>query len=329
MEANNIADAAVIVAADNGNAIVAADNRNADGNVNVVKNAEDAAAVDNFLAQNLPPANPLPLPQVQPPPQQALGQVQPPLAQLPPVQPSQVQPPPPQAGVGGKGQGAIQQQQHHRAFAQGFGAVQQQPYGAFAQGYGAANHPVLGAGPFQGPRAHQFLGAPAAGFPPPNAAQGFGAGPAAHGAPQGFGTGLAALGALDIARLRDLAAVFQPQAPMVAPLAMRPGSSFTASEIWRTMANNIPTCLPLGTTDYALTADGQVALVRRPAKDESFLAESMKESRSRWARLEAEFRGNVNEPHFFTILDGMQGMELALGTPLTDAARDALVSSWR
>jgi hypothetical protein len=129
MEANNIADAAAIVAADNGNAIVAADNGNADGNVNVVKNADYAAAVDNFLAQNVPLANPLPLPQVQPPPQQALGQVQPPPAQLPPVQPSQVQPPPPQAGVGGQGQGALQQQQHHRAFAQGFGAVQQQRMG--------------------------------------------------------------------------------------------------------------------------------------------------------------------------------------------------------
>jgi hypothetical protein len=34
-------------------------------------------------------------------------------------------------------------------------------------------------------------------------------------------------------------------------------------------------------------------------------------------------------PHFFTIRDGMQGMELALRTPLIDAARDALVSSWR
>jgi hypothetical protein len=32
---------------------------------------------------------------------------------------------------------------------------------------------------------------------------------------------------------------------------------------------------------------------------------------------------------FLTIRDGMQGMELALRTPLTDAARDALVSSWR
>jgi hypothetical protein len=95
------------------------------------------------------------------------------------------------------------------------------------------------------------------------------------------------------------------------------------------MASNVPTCLPPGTTDYALTANGQVALVRRPAKDEAFLAESTEESRNRWARLEAEFRGNVNEPHFFTIRDGMQGMELALRTPLTDAARDALVSSWR
>jgi hypothetical protein len=46
-------------------------------------------------------------------------------------------------------------------------------------------------------------------------------------------------------------------------------------------------------------------------------------------RLEAEFRGNANEPHFLTFRDGMQGMELALRTPLTDAARDALVSSWR
>jgi hypothetical protein len=34
-------------------------------------------------------------------------------------------------------------------------------------------------------------------------------------------------------------------------------------------------------------------------------------------------------PHFFTIRDGMQGMELALRTPLTEAARNALVSSWR
>jgi hypothetical protein len=34
-------------------------------------------------------------------------------------------------------------------------------------------------------------------------------------------------------------------------------------------------------------------------------------------------------PLFFTICDGMQGMELAPRTPLTDAARNALVSSWR
>jgi hypothetical protein len=95
------------------------------------------------------------------------------------------------------------------------------------------------------------------------------------------------------------------------------------------MAANIPTCLLPGTTDYALTANGQVALLRKPAKDEAFLAESIEESRSRWARLEAEFCRNVNEPHFFTIRDGMQGMELALRTPLTNAARDALVSSWR
>jgi hypothetical protein len=114
-----------------------------------------------------------------------------------------------------------------------------------------------------------------------------------------------------------------------AAVDMRPGSSFEASEIWRTMANNVPTCLPPGTTDYALTANGQVALVRKPAKDELFLAESVEESRSRWMRLEAEFRGNTNEPHFLTFRDGMQGMELALRTPLTDAARDALVSSWR
>jgi hypothetical protein len=46
-------------------------------------------------------------------------------------------------------------------------------------------------------------------------------------------------------------------------------------------------------------------------------------------RLEAEFRGKANEPHFLTIRNGMQGMELALRTPLMDAARDALVSSWR
>jgi hypothetical protein len=110
---------------------------------------------------------------------------------------------------------------------------------------------------------------------------------------------------------------------------MRPGSSFEASEIWRTMANNVPTCLPPGTTDYAFTANGQVVLVRKPAKDEPFLAESVEESRSRWMRLEAEFRGKANEPNFWTIRDGMQGMELALRTPLTDTARDALVSSWR
>jgi hypothetical protein len=198
-------------------------------------------------------------------------------------------------------------------------------HGAFAQGYSAANQPLpggqaLGAGPFQAPRVHQFLGAPATGYPPPNAG---------HGALQGFGAGLAALGALNIARLRDLAAVFQPQAPMAAPPAMRPGLSFEASEIWRAMANNVPTCLPLGKTDYALTANGQVALVRRLGKDEAFLAESLEESRSRWARLEAEFCGNVKEPNFLMIRDGMQGMELALRTPLTDAARDALVSSWR
>jgi hypothetical protein len=242
MEADDIADAAAIANA-NGNG-----NGNADGG-DVVENVEDAAAVDNFLAQNVPPANPPlpPPPQVQAPPPQPLGQAQPPPAQLPPGQP-----PPPQvpAGVGGQGQGI-----HGRAFAQGFGAFQQQPYGAFAQGYGAANHlpggQALGAGPFQGPRVHGH-GAPqgfGAGAP-----QGFGAGLAAHGAPQGFGAGLAALGALDIARLRDLAAVFQPQAPMAAPPVMRPGSSFEASEIWRTMANNIPTCLPPGTTELSQLA---------------------------------------------------------------------------
>jgi hypothetical protein len=60
-----------------------------------------------------------------------------------------------------------------------------------------------------------------------------------------------------------------------AAVDMRPGSSFEASEIWRTMANNVPTCLPPGTTDYALTANGQVALVCKLAKDEPFLAESV------------------------------------------------------
>jgi hypothetical protein len=33
-------------------------------------------------------------------------------------------------------------------------------------------------------------------------------------------------------------------------------------------------------------------------------------------------------PLFFRIRDGMQGMELAPRTPLTDAARNAMVSSW-
>jgi hypothetical protein len=309
MEADDIADAAANANANgngaNGNGV------NANGNGNggdVVKNAEDAAAVDNFLAQNVPPVNPPPPPplQVQAPPPQALGQVQ-----APPVRPPQVQPTPAQASLGGQGQGN-HGQGHFRAFAQGYG--QQQPFGSFGQGYGAAHHPPgFGAGPaVHG--APQRFGAGVHGVPQgAGAPQGFGAGLAAQGAPQGYGAGLAALGALDIARLRDLAAVFQPQAATAAPPAMRPGSSFEASEIWRTMANNVPTCLPPGTTDYAFTANGQVVLVRKPAKDEPFLAESVEESRSRLMRLEAEFRGKANEPNFWTIRDGMQGMELAGG----------------
>jgi hypothetical protein len=70
-----------------------ADNRNAEGgNADIVENVEDAAAVDNFLAQNrgnnnVPLAHPPP-PQVQLPPQLPPGQ--------PPIQPAQpplVQPP--------------------------------------------------------------------------------------------------------------------------------------------------------------------------------------------------------------------------------------------
>jgi hypothetical protein len=129
------------------------------------------------------------------------------------VQPPQVQQTQAQASLGGQGQGthgqgALQQQQHFRAFAQGFG--QQQPFGSVAQGYGAAHHlPGFGAGSaVHG--APQMFGAGVHGAPQgfgAGAPQGFGAGLAAQGAPQGYGAGLAALGALDIARLRDLAAV--------------------------------------------------------------------------------------------------------------------------
>jgi hypothetical protein len=40
-------------------------------------------------------------------------------------------------------------------------------------------------------------------------------------------------------------------------------------------------------------------------------------------------RDAVETSAFFTIRDGMQGMESAPRTPWTDAARNALVSSWR
>jgi hypothetical protein len=49
---------------------------------------------------------------------------------------------------------------------------------------------------------------------------------------------------------------------------------------------------------------------------------------SRW-EVGGRYEMSSRCPFFFTIRDGMQGMELAPRTPLTDAARNALVSSWR
>jgi hypothetical protein len=53
----------------------------------------------------------------------------------------------------------------------------------------------------------------------------------------------------------------------------KPGSSDEAIAIWMTMAMRPPTCLPKGVKSYALTTEGEVAMIRTPSKEEAFLIE--------------------------------------------------------
>jgi hypothetical protein len=108
----------------------------------------------------------------------------------------------------------------------------------------------------------------------------------------------------------------------------KPDFSDEAIAIWMTMRP--PTCLPKGVVSYALTTEGEVAMIRPLSKEEAFLTEPTDQAATRWAKLEMEFRGHEVEPQFLAVCDSMQIVEKALRTrPRVDDERKEFIELWR